>query len=343
VPPLPTFKKVQYCRRLTMTNSATTVVSAEGPFLDRVLDATFTIWHDGLTRGAYARWWTAQLGTPWGSARLKRSALVSGSEVLASAKEYHLDAVLDGHPVAVLGLGAVFTQPEHRSRGYARDLIERLVDRAAEEGAGAALLFSEIGAGYYRPLGFEPIVTSESIVRVTEAARHGAPATLVRAGEERDLPAIAAMGRVRANPFRFHLDRGPELVHYATAKKRLLAGLGPPGLRETQFFVAEEGASAVAYVLISVRGSDWVLEEAGDRDPSAARVGAILQALVARHPAERRPAIRARLPAGFQPPQLSIVESHPTAEVMMIRPLGKTRIMPPLSERDVLYWQSDVF
>jgi GNAT superfamily N-acetyltransferase len=326
-----------------MTNFATTVVSAEGPYLEQVLDATFTIWNDGLSRDAYARWWTAQLRTPWGATRLKRSALVSGSDVLASAKEYHLDAVLDGRSVAVLGLGAVFTQPEHRGHAHARDLIERLVEKAAQQGAGAALLFSEIGADYYRPLGFEPIVTSESIVRVVEPARRGAPAMLVRAGEERDLPAIAAMSRVRAAPFRFHLDRKPDLIQYAIAKKRLLAGLGPPGARETEFFVAEEGASAVAYAVVSVSGSDWVLEEAGDRDPSAARVGAILQALVARHPAEQRPVIRARLPAGFLPPQLSIVESHATTDVMMIRALGNTRIVPPLSGPDVLYWQSDVF
>ena len=320
-----------------------TVVSAEGPFLDRILDATFTIWHEGLTRDAYARWWTAQLKTAWGAARLRRSALVRAGEVLASAKEYHLDAVLDRRPINVLGLGAVFTQPEHRGQRYARELVERLVARAAEHGQSVALLFSEIGADYYRPLGFEPIVTTESIVHVTEPPRRGAPAMLVRAGEERDLAAIAAMGRVRAEPFRCHLDRGPDLIQYAIAKKRLLAGLGLPGAREIRFFVAEEGASAAAYVVIGVRGFDWVLEEAGDRDPSAARAGAILQALVATHPAERRPTIRARLPAGFLPPQLSIVESRPTADVMMIRPLPGTRISPSLSARDVLYWQSDVF
>ena len=334
---------MQYCRGPIMATSATTVVSAEGPLLEQILDSTFTIWHEGLARDAYARWWAAQLKTAWGGARLKRCALVRGGVVLASAKEYHLDAVLDGRPVSVLGLGAVFTTPDHRGHGYARELIDRLVERAGEQGAIAALLFSEIGADYYRPLGFEPVVTSESIVRVNEAPRRGAPAVLVRAGDDRDVAAIAAMDRVRAEPFRLHLVRGPDLIRYAIAKKRLLAGLGAPGAREVQFFVAEEGASAVAYVVVSVKGVDWVLEEAGDRDPSAARVGAILQALIARQPAERRPAIRARLPAGFLPPQVSIVESRPTPDVMMIRPLAGTRISPPLSERDVLYWQSDVF
>ena len=73
--------------------------------------------------------------------------------------------------------------------------------------------------------------------------------TLVRAGEDRDLPDIVAMGRARAERYRFHLDRDRDFVHFAIVRKRLLAGLGPAGEREVQFFVAEEGGSAVAYVV----------------------------------------------------------------------------------------------
>jgi hypothetical protein len=50
-------------------------------------------------------------------------------------------------------------------------------------------------------------------------------------------------------------------VQYAIAKKRLLAGLGPAGARELWCFIAEEGASAVAFVMASVgrraREADW--------------------------------------------------------------------------------------
>ena len=326
-----------------MASSATTVVSADGPILEQILDATFTIWHEGLTREAYGRWWTAQLRTVWGGTNVRRFALVDRDGVCASAKEYRLSAVLDGRVTAVLGIGAVFTQPLHRGRGYASDLVERLVASAAREGTGVALLFSEIGADYYRRLGFQPIPTSESIVQVAAPPIRGAPATHVRAGDDRDLAAIAATGRMRAAPFRFHLDRDPDLIQYAIAKKRLLAGLGPAGAREVHFYVAEEGSSAVAYVVLSVRGSDWVLEEVGDRDPSGARVGAILQTLIARQPSEAHPTIRGRLPAGFVPPQISIKETRPTADVMMIRPLAGKGVSPPLAEGDVLYWQSDVF
>ena len=85
---------------------------------------------------------------------------------------------------------------------------------------------------------------------------------------------------------------------------------------------AEEGITAAAYVVVSIVGGTWTIEECGDRDPSGARVGAILQALIAREPAERRSTIRAWLPRGFVPPQVTIVSAKPSTEVVMVRALG---------------------
>src|SRR5439155_3331293 len=110
---------------------------------------------------------------------------------------------------------------------------------------------------------------------VSESSRRGAPMTMVRGGEVRDLAAMVAMGRTRAEPFRFHLDRDVEFVQYAITTKRLLSGLGPPNARQLHFFIAEEGITAAAYVIVSVVGHTWTLEECGDRDPSGARVGAL--------------------------------------------------------------------
>jgi hypothetical protein len=166
--------------------------------------------------------------------------------------------------------------------------------------------------------------------------------TMVRGGEERDLPAIVGMGRGRANPFRFHLDRDIDLVQYAIMKKRLLAGLGSPGARELHFFIAEEGITAAAYVVVGVAEDVWTLEECGDRDPSGARVGALLQALIARAPSERRPTIRGWLPPGFLPPQITVAAAIPSSDIMMIRMLNRVT-STRLSGDDVLYWHSDVF
>jgi hypothetical protein len=176
---------------------------------------------------------------------------------------------------------------------------------------------------------------------VTEPSRRGAPMTLIRGGEERDLGAVVAMGQIRAGAFRFHLDRDVEFVQYAITRRRLLAGLGRQA-RQLHFFIAEEGITAAAYVVVSVVGSTWSIEECGDRDPSGARVGAILQALIAREPVERRPSIRAWLPPGFLSPQVTIVSAKPSTEVMMVRSIGSTVVRPPLSGDDVLYWRSDI-
>ena len=322
----------------------TKLVAAEGAILDRILEDTYEIWSDGLTRHAYGRFFSAQIATPWGRTHLRRFALLGGDEVLASAKLYAFDAVLDGAPIRVAGIGAVFTAPASRGRGAARDLIEQLLARAAGEGADLALLFSEIGADYYARLGFEAIPIADRQLRIIESTRYGAPMTMVRGGDDRDLKDIVAMNVTRGEPYRFHLNRDRDLVHFAIARKRLLAGFGAAGARIVHFFIAEEGASAVAYVVISVKENTWTIEEAGDRDPGGARLGAILQALIAREPAEKRPAITAWLPAGFLPPQVDIIDATPSRDIMMIRPLTESgRGLRPLTPDDVFYWHGDLF
>jgi GNAT superfamily N-acetyltransferase len=321
-----------------------TIVLAEGGVLDRILDDTFPIWNDGLSRRAYARFYLAQTETAWGRAHLQRFALMEGDDVLASAKAYRFDATLDGRAVQVLGIGAVFTTPSARRRGVAGELLNRLLERAGGEGVDLALLFSEIDPAYYQRLGFEAIQTMDRRLRVIESTRYGAPMTMVRGGDARDYADIVGLGRTRSERYRFHLDRDRDLVHFAIAKKRLLAGFDGSGARAVHFFIAEEGASAVAYVVISVHAGEWTLQEIGDRDPAGARAGALLQALIAREPAEKRPSIRAWLPDGFLPPQVTIVGETPSADVMMLRPLtDRGRPGPPLTGSDVCFWRSDHF
>jgi GNAT superfamily N-acetyltransferase len=143
---------------------------------------------------------------------------VEGADVLASATQYDLAAVLDQRPMRVCGIGSIFSEPAHRDGGHARLLVERLLDQAARDGAAMALLFSDGSPEYCQPNGFEVVSTTEVELSVAESA---------------------------------------------------------------------------AYVVVSIIGSTWTIEECGDRDPSGARVGAILQALIAREPVERSPTIRA--------------------------------------------------
>ena len=319
-----------------------TLVIADAALRERILDDTWVIWSEGLSRESYGRWNEAQLRTPWGRTHLHRVALVDAAgNLLASAKRYRCDVRLDGLHGWMCGIGAVFTPPDRRGHGHASHLLERLLARERADGALMATLFSEIGTAFYERLGFTAIPLDEVTIDVTR--KDGAPAMLVRAGEERDLPAVAALHDTRSASTRFALRRDPALVYYALSKKRLLAGLGPSGLRQIEFFVAEEGASAVAYVVLHVNANGWTLEEAGDRDPAGARLGAMLQALVAREPQHATPLIRAWWPRGFAvPPQLALRDRINARDVFMVRPLADGIAMPRTAD-DVFYWRSDFF
>jgi hypothetical protein len=280
--------------------------------------------------------------TPWGSRCQRSFALVDGATVLASAERYEMAGTIDGRPIRICVIGSVVTSRSNRGRGFSRQLILTLVDDAARAGAEMALLFTGQSADQDEREGFYELSATDLTLKVIEAARYGAPMMLVRGGEERDLAAIVAMGRIRAERFRFHVVRDVDFIRYVSARQRLRAALGPADARQLQFFIAEEGITAAAYVILAVSGDTWTLEECGDRDPSGARVGALLQALIAREPSARRPTIRGWLPAGFLPPQVAIASATPAAEVIGMRPLDSSA-MPEFSADDVLYWRNDFF
>jgi GNAT superfamily N-acetyltransferase len=317
------------------------IVLAQGALLDRILDHTFELWHEGLSRPAYGRWNEGQLRTAWGAGHLHRFALIDDAgHLLATAKRYRHSVRIDGRSGWMCGIGAVFTPPEQRGSGYASRLVEHLLEQARAEGALAAALFSEVGAAFYERLGFRSVPFNDVTVRVTQG--DGAPALLVRSGNERDFAALSAMHDARSTGTRLVLGRTPSMIQYAVTKKRLLAGLGPQGLRHVEFVVAEEGATAMAYVVCLQNANGWTLEEAGDRDPDGARVGAILQAMLARDTLSPPPLIRAWWPAAFPvPPQVELTDRSASRDLFMVRPLADV----PLPERaeDVFYWHSDYF
>jgi GNAT superfamily N-acetyltransferase len=318
------------------------LVVAEGPLLEQIFDYTYPVWNEGLTRSAYGQWNNAQLKTKWGSSHLQRFALLdTDGALLASAKRYRIDVRLDGHEGWMAGIGAVFTPESRRGRGNSTRLLEALIEQERAAGALLAGLFSEIGAGFYERLGFRTVPFDEVTVGVKRNDR-GAPAMLVRSGEERDLRDITAMHAKRSAAARFAVRRDPSLVGYALARKRLLAGLGPRGLRQVEFFVAEEGATAVAYVVLSENANGWTLEEAGDRDPAGARLGGMLQVLLAREPAHRTPLIRAWWPRSMPvPPQLALTDRTAARDLFMVKPLADLPM--PATADDVFYWRSDYF
>jgi len=318
------------------------LVVAEGTALDRVLEATHEIWSDGLTRRAYDRFNAAQTRTPWGRTHLRRFVLVGDTgDVLSSAKRYDLRGRLDGREVSIVGIGAVFTPAGSRGRGFARAIVEEIATAASADGAELALLFSEIDPAYYQASGFVAVPRREQVIGVR--ASRGAPMMLVRAGVDADIPAVTALARTMNAAHRFALYHDEDFLRFSLSKKRLLAGFLPPGDLSVEFHVVEEGAGAVAFAVLTVTGEDVVLEMCGDRDPTGARVGGLLQTLRAREPRETMPQVTGFLPPGWCPPQVELSAGSMVREVMMVRPLRAGLLDAPLRDADVLYWHGDLF
>jgi predicted N-acetyltransferase YhbS len=312
------------------------LVRADGPVLEQILDVSFSLWGEGLTRRGYGQYNAAQLRTAWGERNLARLALVENGRLLATAKRYDLAARIGSRTIPVLGIGAVFTPPDLRGRGLARNLIDLMISEAAQDGIDAALLFSEIGPDYYARFGFT-VVPIETVTLEVKADREGSPAVPVRTGDDRDIEQIAGIARRVSDRFPFALERGAEFIQFGLTRKRLLAGFSAGAARRVEFLVVEEGGTPAAYVVTTVSPFGRTLEECGDLDPSGARVGAILQLLrVASH--DRAATLRAWLPPALLPPQLSIVGREPARDVMMTRGID-----PPPRAEDVLYWHGDLF
>lgn len=317
------------------------VVQAEGTVLARILAATPLATYRGLSRDAFVKYDAAQAKTAWARDHRRRFALVDGDDVLASADRYLLSGILDLQPVRICGIAAVFDMGHDGAENHASGLVERLIEEATADGADLALLFQVPNPAPSGIAVFEAIPTLNTELTVTESPRYGAPMTLVRGGEDRDLEAIAAMGHVRSGPSRFHLVRDADFIKHVITRKRLIAGLGAPNVRQLEFVIAEEGITAAAYIVMSVVGGTWTIEECGDRDPSGARVGALLQALIAREPIESRPLIRGWLPPGFCPPQVTIRSATLAPPALFVRALSPRGRRLELSALDVMYWHND--
>jgi GNAT superfamily N-acetyltransferase len=328
-----------------------------GELLERVLDDTFPVWGDGLSRRGYGQWNLAQLKTRWGQDHLHRVGLVDGDVVLASAKRYLFDGLVDDRPVKILGIGAVFTPEAHRGRGLAAELIQQMMIDGSARGCTWALLFSEIGPEYYERLGFTTLRRDMVTIEVPRT-RRGAPGTMVRALAPGDLSDLASISMSYTAGAGFALNRTPDLIEYAISRRRLRAGCGPSGLRQVETFVAEEGSRAAAYIVVSSGPEGVILEECGDRDPRGSRIGALLEAFVERDPSNPDRTLRAWMPPGLHPPQLPFSDPTPADEVMMVRsitpadPPTREAAQPPAREAahpptrpsaHPVWWPIDVF
>jgi GNAT superfamily N-acetyltransferase len=113
------------------------------------------IWGGGLSLDAYLASWREVEATAWGKAHLQFLTWKNDAgTVFSSLKAYRPVLHLEGQAERTLVLGAIYTPVRFRGQGHGARMIRAILDRATREGVRFALLFTDIGTGYYRQFGF---------------------------------------------------------------------------------------------------------------------------------------------------------------------------------------------
>jgi GNAT superfamily N-acetyltransferase len=232
----------------------------------QVLAHTHALWGGDQPLDAYRARTNALLDTPWGRANYRFVVgLDAKGAVLTACKRYHLALTVNGAPVATVGFGAVFTPEAHRGHGHAAELLRVVMAHEQTRGTRLALLYTDIGPGYYEQLGFQPVACE-----VAEAPAAPGAVPFEPLGDRPALslltwhtPADPALGFAPAPSYwAYKLERNrPELLIYApngVAQGFVALQSGPKGLfvEEAGFAPASEGPAfwAAVRALAASRG-----------------------------------------------------------------------------------------
>ena len=90
----------------------------------------------------------------WGSRRFRTVGLEVDGALVASCKRYERTLRCGERKYRGAGIGAVFTPPELRGRGYATALLGAFLDAERAAGVDFAYLFSDIHPAFYERIGF---------------------------------------------------------------------------------------------------------------------------------------------------------------------------------------------
>ena len=240
----------------------------------RVLPLTHALWGRGQTLEAYAARVNAMALTPYGKRFYGTAGLFGDDgEMLASCKRYEREVRLDSSTLRALGLGAIFTPPDRRGRGYASAMIALMLDHARTQGMALAYLFSGIHPQFYKTLGFQELPSRSFSLRADslETARlHAQPV------QPHDWSAIRVCFEQmeRSRDCRF----GRSAVVWSWVRAALSAEHQLPGRVD---LILRDGRAAAAYVLGRREPAHdaYVVDEFGfTGDRAASPIPALLRA-----------------------------------------------------------------
>ena len=131
-----------------------------------VLPLTASLWAGARDFTSYAAHTDAIARSGYGRRHFRTIGLYDGTTLLASMKRYERTVHFGDHRLRAIGIGAVFTPPALRGRGYASAMLAMTLDASRSEGYDIAYLFSDIRPQFYAALGFIALPSRSISLRI---------------------------------------------------------------------------------------------------------------------------------------------------------------------------------
>jgi predicted N-acetyltransferase YhbS len=188
--------------------------------------------------------------------------LYDDRQLVASMKRYERSMRFGQTRLRALGIGAVFTPPELRGRGYASAMLAMQLDRARNEGYDFAFLFSDIRPRFYEDLGFRTLASRAISLRADTLANQRIEVTRL---EEGDWSAVRRCFDLCERTRTWGFVRTPLIWEWI--RLRVRQGAAHPVGQETNL-VVRRGRGIAAYVFgaRSAEHDAYILDEYGFAD-----------------------------------------------------------------------------
>jgi GNAT superfamily N-acetyltransferase len=231
-----------------------------------VLPFTAELWARGRSQSRYVEQTAEIAHCGYGRRHYRTIGLYDGNHLLASFKRYERAVRAGSQRLRATGIGAVFTAPPLRGRGYASAMLAMELDRALAEGIDLAFLFSDIRPQFYASLGFVALPSRSMSLRAD-----GLPTTRVEVArlDERDWVGVARCFDLGERHRGWAFVRTPLVWEWL--RLRMRQGSEHPDSVETNL-VVRRGRAIAAYVLgaRAPQHDAYILDEFGFADAQAA-------------------------------------------------------------------------
>jgi GNAT superfamily N-acetyltransferase len=239
---------------------------------EQVLPISAPMWAGRRDEATYVRQTLEIARSAYGKKFYRLFGFYDGDTLGASFKRYHRTIRVGNATLRAYGIGAVFTAPDYRGRGYASAMLAMALDRWRSEGYDVGFLYSDIRPQFYGALGFE--LLPSRLITLRADALPGTRVSIDRLNP-RDWPAVARCFAARDNERPWAFERNASTWNWLRLR-------GEHGSEHTAGdeanMVVRRGRELAAYVLgvRSPKHDAYILDEFGYAKPDDATLVAPL-------------------------------------------------------------------